>query len=434
MLQVDPRIRPIGLALAVVAVAVGGLTSATALQPAPLSEPGEGYAGAGRPAFETMPSVEATFLRDSYRPGDLATLVLWRPYGAFTLRLYRIGPRASGRWRYTTMQGAPVSPLYRFGPTRAHHPIHVPIGNWASGVYFARLQTRTLVGFAPVIVRPRRLGEHRVAVVEPTYTWQAYNFRDDDRDRRGDTWYAATDIRSVELVRPYLARGVPFNFTIYDLPFLQWMERTGKTADFLSDADLASIRTGAELRRHYRLVIFPGHHEYVTGREFNVTMGYRSAGGHLMFLTANNFFWKVDRQGSTLKLVKRWRDLGRPEAELVGVQYLRNDNGEHQAQWRVLTTRRLPWLFRGTGLKVGSPFGYGGVEIDHIAQGSPANVTVVASMPDVMGPGYTAQMTYYETPSGAKVFAAGAFTLAGMSDPISSRVLGNLWTHLASTA
>ena len=36
-------------------------------------------------------------------------------------------------------------------------------------------------------------------------------------------------------------------------------------------------------------------------------------------------------------------------------------------------------------------------------------------------------MTYYETPAGAKVFAAGAFTLAGARDPLSRRLLENLW-------
>ena len=37
-------------------------------------------------------------------------------------------------------------------------------------------------------------------------------------------------------------------------------------------------------------------------------------------------------------------------------------------------------------------------------------------------------MTYYETNYGAKVFAAGAFTLAGQAlEPGVSRVLANLW-------
>jgi hypothetical protein len=41
-------------------------------------------------------------------------------------------------------------------------------------------------------------------------------------------------------------------------------------------------------------------------------------------------------------------------------------------------------------------------------------------------------MSYYELPNGAKVFAAGAFTLAGkVWMPGVEQVLENLWTRLA---
>ena len=76
-------------------------------------------------------------------------------------------------------------------------------------------------------------------------------------------------------------------------------------------------------------------------------------------------------------------------------------------------------------------FGSGGIEIDHVGPGTPRRLTVVAVIPNLIGPGGTAQMTYYETPAGAEVFAAGAFTLAGARDPLSRRLLENLWRHLA---
>jgi len=41
-------------------------------------------------------------------------------------------------------------------------------------------------------------------------------------------------------------------------------------------------------------------------------------------------------------------------------------------------------------------------------------------------------MTYYETEAGAKVFAAGAFTMAGgIRKPAVQRLLSNLWKRLA---
>jgi hypothetical protein len=42
---------------------------------------------------------------------------------------------------------------------------------------------------ASFVLRPRPLGERRIAVVAPTLTWQAYNLRDDDDgDGTRDTW------------------------------------------------------------------------------------------------------------------------------------------------------------------------------------------------------------------------------------------------------
>ncbi len=386
-----------------------------------------------RPVWERTPGVDATFLRDSYPPGSTATLVLWHYEKTFSVRFFRAG-RETGvpvMRSNTWMQGTPVSRLLRLGPTVAHTPVSLTIGDWPSGIYFARLSAPGRIGFAPFVVRPRVLGEHPVAVVVPTYTWQAYNFRDDNHDGAGDTWYADWKTTSIKLIRPFLARGVPPHFRSYDYPFLKWLHRTGKQVDFLSDSDLDMAPDAATLARAYRLIVFSSHNEYATARGYNLVERYRDRGGHLMFLSANNFFWKVVRHGDTLTKVARWRDLGRPEAALVGVEFISNDRGSHQGQYTVRNISSAKWLFSGTGLSVGSQFGWGGIEIDHIAPSSPPGITAVADIRDLMGPGKTSQMTYYETPAGAKVFAAGAFTLTG-SDPLSCRILQHLWNKLAA--
>ena len=41
-----------------------------------------------------------------------------------------------------------------------------------------------------------------------------------------------------------------------------------------------------------------------------------------MFLSANNYFWRVVRKDDLIVKSSRWRDLGRPEARLIGVQYM----------------------------------------------------------------------------------------------------------------
>ena len=90
------------------------------------------------------------------------------------------------------------------------------------------------------------------------------------------------------------------------------------------------------------------------------------------------------------------------------------------------------WLLKGTDLRPGSPFGRGGVEIDHVTKASPAHTQVLAAIPNLFGKGETAQMTYYETSSGARVFAAGAFhfTRAITTDFVVWRLVENIWARL----
>jgi hypothetical protein len=375
---------------------------------------------------ELVPSVEAAFQRESYRPGTVATLKIFNAARGITMQLFHVGPETVPTHGRNEMQGEAVGGVRAIGSSGGRRLVRVPVGDWPSGLYFARLAAADgRVGFAPFVVRPRRLGEHRVAIVLPTLTWQAYNLRD------GGSWYASWKVHTVRLGRPFLNRGVPYNFRSYDLPFLEWLARTGKDVDVLSDADLAAARTARVLARAYELVVFPGHHEYVTTREYDVVTGYRNLGGHLMFLSANNFFWQVVRHGGTITRTKQWRDLGRPEAALIGVQYRGNDSGTHRGPWIVRRSKADSWAFAGTTLEPGSDLSNGGIEIDKTSPASPKSTQVLAEIPNLFGPGFTAQMTYYETPAGAKVFAAGAFTLAGnVREPTVATVLENVWDRM----
>ena len=63
---------------------------------------------------------------------------------------------------------------------------------------------------------------------------------------------------------------------------------------------------------------------------------------------------------------------------------------------------------------------------------SPPGTLVVAEIPNLFGPGLTAQMTYYETPAGAKVFAAGALDFGGSAATWPTRrILQNLYDRLS---
>ncbi|MGH3078613.1 MAG: N,N-dimethylformamidase beta subunit family domain-containing protein [Gaiellaceae bacterium] len=383
---------------------------------------------------ELRPSIAAAFREESYRPGDAAKLVITNRASGIVLQLFRSGPERIVTRNGTTMHGVPVAAKVTIGASRGRRVVEVRIGDWPSGLYFARLVAADgRVGFAPFVVRPRRLGEHRVAVVLPTLTWQAYNLRDENGDGVGDSWYASWQTKTVRLGRPYLSRGVPYNFHRYDLPFLRWLAKTGKQVDVLAQSDLAAVPSARSLAKAYELVVFPGHHEYVTTREYDLVERYRDLGGNLVFLSANNFFWRVVLHGDRMTKTELWRKLGRSEAALIGVQYLVNGRAPRQP-WIVRGTPAASWVFAGTGLREGSRLGRGGVEIDHTVRASPSGVQVLAEIPNLFGPGHTAQMSYYETRAGAKVFAAGAFYLTRLlpRDRPVSRLLENLWARLSA--
>jgi hypothetical protein len=53
-------------------------------------------------------------------------------------------------------------------------------------------------------------------------------------------------------------------------------------------------------------------------------------------------------------------------------------------------------------------------------------------VPNIFGPGRSAEMAYYQTPRGAKVFAAGVINFGGSAErPVVRTMLANLWRRLA---
>jgi N,N-dimethylformamidase beta subunit-like protein len=137
----------------------------------------------------------------------------------------------------------------------------------------------------------------------------------------------------------------------------------------------------------------------------------------------------VTREGQLLRRAQMWRKLGRPEASLVGVQWAASNYGTGQAPY-VAQTAAPPWTFSGTGLSNGSKFGRYGFEIDSRAPSSPPGTRVLARIPNVIGR-HDAEMTYYEGPAGARVFAAGVLNFAAsITDPAVSRLVDNVWSRL----
>jgi hypothetical protein len=389
-----------------------------------------------------LQGIDAGFTKPSYLPGDVGYIHVATDEPTITMRVFQSGPEQVVTYADNQFAGVEIDPEPLTIDWKAYqsHPhtigFHIPVVS--SGLYYVQFSGPDgRVGYAPFVVRPTFLGQaHRVLIVLPTNTWQAYNFQDVNGDGYGDTWYAGPPNRNVDLGRTYIARGVPPRFYRYDLPLLPWFYWSGKSAEFISDSDFDSIATGDDLARAYDLIVFEGHEEYVNSHEYDVVERFRDLGGNLMFLSANNFFWKVDKQAQVLHKIGEWRDAGRPEARLIGVQYRANDDGQKQGLFTVQSATTAPWLWDGTGLGDGSQFGQFvggyGIEIDSTTPDSPPGTLVLAQIPDLFGPGITAQMSYYETAAGAKVFAAGTLDFGGSATfwPV-KRMLDNVWLRLS---
>jgi len=384
----------------------------------------------------------AGFDARSYAPGDRAALHI---DGGTTRRVTvqfflagAVGADVAGTtdkgWDKHTF-GKPISrPELLHRPAKGAWTEHLRLGStWPSGDYVARLTWTGGFDYAPFILRAKTPGTAPVLVIEPTNTWHAYNVYD------GDSWYLDSSVHTIDLTHPFPATdvrgavvpaGLPEQFWRLDVGFLRWYWKSGFRADFVSDDDLEHITNVKQLLR-YRLIVFAGHEEYVTSHVYKLITQYRDAGRNLAFLSANNFFYKVDVHGNTMTGRTRWRDIGKPEASLIGSQYVGWDEAHYANHpYHLIDRQAAPWLFTGTGLSNGATFGTYGIEIDEPNTVSPDDTDVLAEIPHEFGD-KAADMTIYRM-GGSTVFDAGVLNFAASAHwPKISRMVTNLWGHLS---
>ena len=209
--------------------------------------------------------VDAAFAERSALPGAPVTLVVRTDARKLTVQMLRSGPETVPTYANNEIKGIPVGdPLDgRLAGKHANAPapISLTIGSdWPSGIYAAQLTADDgRVGFAPIVVRPTA-PQHAVAVVIPTSTWGAYNFYDADGDGWGDTWYARWKTMHVDLTRPHATRGVPYRYRSYDLAFQHWLAQTGKNVDIYADEDIEAFASSADAARRVRPDRLPRAH------------------------------------------------------------------------------------------------------------------------------------------------------------------------------
>ena len=370
-----------------------------------------------------------------------------------------------------------------------------------SGIYAARLTTdQGAEDFVPLFVLPSK-GKNgaSLAFLASTFTYLAYanshhgyedplsepaygallvldrtdlflkerrdlgvSLYDRHRDGSGSCYSSAK--RPILNMRP--KRRI-WNFNA-DLHIIDWLEENSIEYDIITDDVLHE--EGADLLSRYRCIMTGSHPEYHTTRMLDAIEGWLGAGGRLIYMGGNGFYWKVAtheahpgvievRRGETgtrcfeMPAGERhnqfdgefgglWRSNGRAPQRLVGVGFVAE--GFDSCHWYERTSAssdpRAAFMFAEIGEHerigdFGVLGGAAGLELDaaDAALGTPAHALVLArstghsnvylvtveemisTHPSVDGldnPLVRAELVFFETPSGGAVFATGSIAWA----------------------
>jgi len=325
------------------------------------------------------------------------------------------------------------------GTVRAGWPVTntlaVPAA-WVTGYYLARivLSDGSPPGAIPFVVRePATAAAPSAFLVQvPVDTWQAYNAWG------GKSLYDFNSggfrANRVSFDRPYLWIGPGAQvMTSWELSLVRFLERDGYDVSYVTDVDVD--RDPAVLTRH-RVAITAGHGEYWSKGIRDAYDTARSLGTNMLFMGANTGYWQVRFENDRRTMVgykdqpdpepnpalrtTQFRQFGRPECALLGVQHYEGSYNWPRADF---VTDPYPvgsqW-FRNTGLAAGSVISQVvSREHDVIPPGTSCGLPleVLFHYDAVNDPLEKAQSVRYTFPgSGARVFSSGSLEFAWALD------------------
>ncbi|MGC4894456.1 N,N-dimethylformamidase beta subunit family domain-containing protein [Micromonospora sp. DT31] len=434
----------------------------------------------GRSTNDRRRQIQGYASTTSVAPGGVVDFhVAVNPAGRFRVGVHRLGwyAGAGARTLLTSpeLRGVP-QPVPAADPDSGALDCRWPVSwrlpiprDWVSGLYQAVFTSADgWRACTPFVVRDDRRAA-ALCVVLPMTTWQAYNQWPRDR-RVGKSLYhgyrpdgrrdPALRARAVTFDRPYAGAGLPAHFD-RDQDAIRWLERQHYDVSYATSLDLHSGRL--DPARH-RGLVFCGHDEYWSDEMRRATEAGLAGGTSLAFLGANSVYWRIrvraaadGRQERVVECAKTlpdpgadatgptvtWRDLGRPEQALLGVQY----NGIVLTPQPLVVRSADHWVWAGTGVADGDRIpGLVAGEADglHRALARPAQLgeTLLSSSPyPAQQGGQRLQSSHvYETPQGGVVFATGTlgWTMAldrrDHRDPRIERATANVLDRMVGDA
>ncbi len=420
---------------AVVALVCGTAAPAAAAEPNPITienaRAGDtGWSGDGGGDIQVYAS------QTSVEPGEPIDVHV-STANAYRVEVYRLGwyGGAGGRLVVQTpsKQGAvravPPQPALTGPPLRAAWPtmdIVSTDSSWVSGYYEIRAVVTSgrdagAAGTTFVIVRESvHSPASQILVQVPVNTWQAYN------QWGGKSLYPFDGPQAyrVSFDRPFgKYTQSPF---FAEIQLVRFLEREGYDVSYQADVD---TDTRPDSLLAHRLVMTAGHDEYWSRAMRDGFDAALAAGTNLAFMGSNTGYWQIryeddhrtiveyrdpalDPEADPLAKTVLFRDLGRPECMLEGVEHRwlpAHQEGEHD--FTVAAPETDPWL-TGTGLHPGDQIG--GVVGDEWDGLNPVSGLCVHPGLTVLfqhaenSPLGDAQAVRFTAPSGARVFASGA--------------------------
>jgi hypothetical protein len=329
---------------------------------------------------------------------------------------------------------------------------------WENGNYLALLRTTSgeyTYTYHPFIVRTAVPGSRsKVAFVMNYNTRQAYNHWGGKSlyysRVPGDSHYAV----AVSFLRPYFdsyGRGKGY-WGQWELSSL--LQADGFDPEFITEWDICS---DPAIVRAYDVLVFAGHHEYISRNTYDALEAHHRRGGHLAFFSGNDIYWQVrfEDQGNKMVGYKSYalsedpmagvddtlvttlwksKPVNRPPEALQGISYIPYSYLFEREDFIIQDCNHF--MFEGTDLKNGDALGWkiASSETDYIGPNSPPIMDVVLlARREQVRPGYEsyvhvdhvdAAAIYYEDSSqygfpdgrGGQVFSAG--TEHGWGDAI----------------
>lgn len=191
-------------------------------------------------------------------------------------------------------------------------------------------------------------GNYAGELAQRIEAWQAYPHNPDVLRQFGASTYnrykdmagisLSSRLRPMLTMRPgYLTFADPKGSGLRHFPadshLTQWLREQGHDYDVITDEDLDD--QGLAALRPYDVIMTGTHPEYHTRRMIEALIAYREAGGYLMYLGANGFYWKIARPAHAPHLLEIRRAEGgiRAWASEPGEYYNQLD-GEYGGMWR----------------------------------------------------------------------------------------------------